>query len=42
MIGRETVDYVGNVYKYYSAYKAVAAQRGIAAPAPPVIVPIVG
>ena len=34
VIGRETVDYVGNVYKYYSAYKAVAAQRGIAVPAP--------
>jgi membrane-bound lytic murein transglycosylase MltF len=35
VIGRETVDYVGNVYKYYSAYKAVAAQRGVAIPAPP-------
>jgi membrane-bound lytic murein transglycosylase MltF len=26
-IGRETVDYVSNIYKYYSAYKAVVAQR---------------
>ena len=26
-IGRETVDYVGNIYKYYSAYKAFAAQQ---------------
>ena len=34
VIGRETVDYVGNVYKYYSAYKAVAAQRGVVLPAP--------
>ncbi len=34
VIGRETVDYVGNVYKYYSAYKAVEAQRSAAAPAP--------
>jgi membrane-bound lytic murein transglycosylase MltF len=34
VIGRETVDYVGNVYKYYSAYKAVEAQRNAAAPAP--------
>ena len=33
VIGRETVDYVGNVYKYYSAYKAVAAQRGLVLPA---------
>jgi len=30
VIGRETVDYVGNVYKYYSAYKAVEAQRNAA------------
>jgi membrane-bound lytic murein transglycosylase MltF len=34
VIGRETVDYVGNVYKYYSAYKAVEAQRNAAAPVP--------
>jgi membrane-bound lytic murein transglycosylase MltF len=34
VVGRETVDYVGNVYKYYSAYKAVAAQRDAASPAP--------
>jgi membrane-bound lytic murein transglycosylase MltF len=34
VIGRETVDYVGNVYKYYSAYKAVAARRAAAAAAP--------
>ncbi len=33
VIGRETVDYVGNIYKYYSAYKAVGAQRDAAAPA---------
>lgn len=26
-IGRETVDYVGNIYKYYVAYKIIAAQR---------------
>ncbi|AMY08989.1 Membrane-bound lytic murein transglycosylase F precursor [Luteitalea pratensis] len=26
-IGRETVDYVSNIYKYYTAYKAVAEQR---------------
>jgi membrane-bound lytic murein transglycosylase MltF len=26
-IGRETVDYVSNIYKYYTAYKAIAAQR---------------
>lgn len=24
MIGRETVDYVGNIYKYYIAYKLSA------------------
>ena len=33
VIGRETVDYVSNIYKYYSAYKAVAAQREAAPPA---------
>jgi membrane-bound lytic murein transglycosylase MltF len=33
VIGRETVDYVGNIYKYYSAYKAVDAQRDAAPPA---------
>ena len=33
VIGRETVDYVGNIYKYYSAYKAVDAQRDTAPPA---------
>jgi membrane-bound lytic murein transglycosylase MltF len=27
-IGRETVDYVSNIYKYYTAYKTIAAQRG--------------
>jgi membrane-bound lytic murein transglycosylase MltF len=26
-IGRETVDYVSNIYKYYTAYKAIEAQR---------------
>lgn len=26
-IGRETVDYVSNIYKYYTAYRALAAQR---------------
>jgi membrane-bound lytic murein transglycosylase MltF len=26
-IGRETVDYVGNIYKYYSAYSAFIAQH---------------
>jgi membrane-bound lytic murein transglycosylase MltF len=26
-IGRETVDYVSNIYKYYTAYKAILAQR---------------
>jgi membrane-bound lytic murein transglycosylase MltF len=33
VIGRETVDYVGNIYKYYSAYKAVDAQRDAEPPA---------
>jgi membrane-bound lytic murein transglycosylase MltF len=33
VIGRETVDYVGNIYKYYSAYKAVGAQRDAEPPA---------
>jgi membrane-bound lytic murein transglycosylase MltF len=32
-IGRETVDYVSNIYKYYTAYRAVAAQRAAQAPA---------
>jgi membrane-bound lytic murein transglycosylase MltF len=32
-IGRETVDYVSNIYKYYSAYKAVVAQREASATA---------
>jgi membrane-bound lytic murein transglycosylase MltF len=27
VIGRETVDYVSNIYKYYTAYKAITAQR---------------
>lgn len=31
VIGRETVDYVSNIYKYYAAYKAYAAQRDTAA-----------
>jgi membrane-bound lytic murein transglycosylase MltF len=26
-IGRETVDYVSNIYKYYTAFKAIAAHR---------------
>jgi len=26
-IGRETVDYVSNIYKYYTAYSAIAATR---------------
>jgi membrane-bound lytic murein transglycosylase MltF len=26
-IGRESVDYVSNIYKYYTAYKAIAARR---------------
>ena len=37
MIGRETVDYVSNIYKYYTAYKAIQAQhelRGRAADSP--------
>ena len=29
-IGRETVDYVSNIYKYYSAYKAYAARQDAA------------
>ena len=33
-IGRETVDYVSNIYKYYTAYKAIVAQRAAQAPAP--------
>lgn len=31
VIGRETVDYVSNIYKYYAAYKAYAAQQEAAA-----------
>lgn len=31
-IGRETVDYVSNIYKYYTAYKAIAAQRAASPP----------
>lgn len=31
-IGRETVDYVSNIYKYYTAYKAIAAQRAATPP----------
>jgi membrane-bound lytic murein transglycosylase MltF len=27
VIGRETVDYVSNIYKYYTAYRVVVAQR---------------
>jgi membrane-bound lytic murein transglycosylase MltF len=27
VIGRETVDYVSNIYKYYTAYRAIEAQR---------------
>jgi hypothetical protein len=26
-VGRETVDYVGNIYKYYVAYKLVMATK---------------
>jgi hypothetical protein len=26
-IGRETVQYVSNIYKYYIAYRVLAAQR---------------
>jgi len=26
-IGRETVDYVGNIYKYYTAYNSIAGLR---------------
>jgi len=29
-IGRETVQYVGNIYKYYVAYNLIARQRGAA------------
>ena len=32
-IGRETVDYVSNIYKYYSAYRAFLAQQAAQAPA---------
>jgi membrane-bound lytic murein transglycosylase MltF len=28
-IGRETVDYVSNIYKYYTAYSAIAATRSL-------------
>jgi membrane-bound lytic murein transglycosylase MltF len=42
VIGRETVDYVSNIYKYYTAYKAIVTQRELrnrraatAAQAPP-------
>ena len=31
-IGRETVDYVSNIYKYYTAYKAIAAQHAAQTP----------
>jgi len=31
-VGRETVDYVSNIYKYYTAYKALAAQRAAQTP----------
>jgi membrane-bound lytic murein transglycosylase MltF len=34
-IGRETVDYVSNIYKYYVAYKVISAQRQASAAAPP-------
>jgi membrane-bound lytic murein transglycosylase MltF len=27
VVGRETVDYVGNIYKYYVAYKLVAERQ---------------
>ena len=32
-IGRETVQYVSNIYKYYVAYNLVAASGGISAKA---------
>jgi hypothetical protein len=28
VVGRETVDYVGNIYKYYVAYKLVEEKAG--------------
>ncbi len=28
-IGQETVTYVGNIYKYYIAYKLTVAQREV-------------
>jgi len=31
IVGRETVDYVGNIYKYYVAYKLVAEKQAIRA-----------
>jgi membrane-bound lytic murein transglycosylase MltF len=33
VIGRETVDYVSNIYKYYVVYRAYAVQRDTAAQA---------
>ena len=29
VVGRETVDYVGNIYKYYVAYKLVAQKQAL-------------
>jgi membrane-bound lytic murein transglycosylase MltF len=29
VIGRETVDYVSNIYKYYTAYRAIEAQKDL-------------
>ncbi|MNP33526.1 Membrane-bound lytic murein transglycosylase F [compost metagenome] len=34
VVGRETVDYVGNIYKYYVAYKLVE-QKSASNPAKP-------
>jgi membrane-bound lytic murein transglycosylase MltF len=34
VVGRETVDYVGNIYKYYVAYKLVEEKSGKGAPKP--------
>jgi membrane-bound lytic murein transglycosylase MltF len=34
-IGRETVQYVGNIYKYYIAYKLAAEENLVAGGKPP-------
>jgi hypothetical protein len=33
-IGRETVQYVSNIFKYYVAYRLIATQEQARAPAP--------